>query len=126
MATIDAPPGGAPLAAGDGLLDVLAGFVKELRTAGIPVSLTENLDAVEALRHVPLDDREAFKYFPGRHHGEEQRPLEGLRDGLRGVLLAARFSVPHHRGSGTPTRPTRWSRTCWGPAKGRLAAGAKV
>jgi len=52
----------SPLAAGDGLLDVLAGFVKELRTAGIPVSLTENLDAVEALRHVPLDDREAFKY----------------------------------------------------------------
>ncbi len=41
---------------------MLAGFVKELRTAGIPVSLTENLDAVEALRHVPLDDREAFKY----------------------------------------------------------------
>src|SRR5580698_3821314 len=52
----------SPLAAGDGLLDVLAGFVKELRTAGIPVSLTENLDAVEALRHVPLDDREVFKY----------------------------------------------------------------
>lgn len=48
--------------ASGGLLDVLAGFVTELRSAGIPVSLTENLDAVEALRHVPLDDREAFKY----------------------------------------------------------------
>jgi uncharacterized protein with von Willebrand factor type A (vWA) domain len=48
--------------AGGGLLEVLSGFVKELRTAGIPVSLTENLDAVEALRHIPLDDREAFKY----------------------------------------------------------------
>ena len=40
----------------------LSGFVKELRTAGIPVSLTENLDAMEALRHIPLEDREAFKY----------------------------------------------------------------
>lgn len=51
-----------PLGSSAGLLESLAGFVKELRTAGIPVSLTENLDAVEALRHVPLDDRDAFKY----------------------------------------------------------------
>jgi uncharacterized protein with von Willebrand factor type A (vWA) domain len=62
MVTNDVGTDEAPLAAGAGLLDVLAGFVKELRTAGIPVSLTENLDAVEALRHVPLDDRDAFKY----------------------------------------------------------------
>ncbi|MDQ6782505.1 MAG: VWA domain-containing protein [Actinomycetota bacterium] len=47
---------------GGGLLNSLAGFVGELRTAGIPVSLTENLDAMEALLHVPLEDREAFKY----------------------------------------------------------------
>jgi len=51
-----------PLGSSAGLLESLAGFVKELRTAGIPVSLTENLDAVEALRHIPLEDREAFKY----------------------------------------------------------------
>ena len=43
------------------LLDVMAGFVGELRAAGLPVSLTENLDALEALRHVPVDDRHAFK-----------------------------------------------------------------
>ncbi len=47
---------------GHGVLDSLAGFVTELRRAGIPVSLTENLDAMEALRHVPLEDRSAFKY----------------------------------------------------------------
>ncbi len=54
----------APLPPGSsaGLLESLAGFVKELRAAGIPVSLTENLDAMEALRHVPLEDRDAFKY----------------------------------------------------------------
>jgi uncharacterized protein with von Willebrand factor type A (vWA) domain len=51
-----------PLGSSAGLLESLAGFVKELRNAGIPVSLTENLDAVEALKFVPLDDREAFKY----------------------------------------------------------------
>jgi uncharacterized protein with von Willebrand factor type A (vWA) domain len=44
------------------VLDVLGGFVRELRSAGLPVSLTEDLDAIEALCHVPLEDREAFKY----------------------------------------------------------------
>jgi uncharacterized protein len=45
--------------------DLLAGFVGELRAAGIPVSLTEHVDAAEALRHVPLEDREAVKYILG-------------------------------------------------------------
>jgi len=44
------------------MLDLMAGFVTELRNAGIPVSLTENLDAMEAVQHIPLEDREAFKY----------------------------------------------------------------
>ncbi|HET9443715.1 MAG TPA: VWA domain-containing protein [Acidimicrobiales bacterium] len=44
------------------MIDVLAGFIQELRRAGLPVSLTENLDAMEAVRHIPLEDREAFKY----------------------------------------------------------------
>src|SRR6202011_751977 len=48
--------------AGGGMLGILAGFIQELRAAGLPVSLTENLDAMEAVRHIPLDDREAFKY----------------------------------------------------------------
>ncbi len=52
----------APAAAGEALLDLLNGFIAELRSAGLPVSLTENLDAMEAVRHIPLDDRSAFKY----------------------------------------------------------------
>ena len=44
------------------MLDVLTGFISELRGAGLPVSLTENLDAMEAIQHVPMEDREAFKY----------------------------------------------------------------
>ncbi|MGI8983135.1 MAG: VWA domain-containing protein [Acidimicrobiales bacterium] len=43
------------------MLDLLAGFVGELREAGLPVSLTENVDAMEAVRHVPLDDRAALR-----------------------------------------------------------------
>ncbi|MEY4607473.1 MAG: hypothetical protein RLY45_2233 [Actinomycetota bacterium] len=44
------------------MLDLLSGFVTELRNAGLPVSLTENLDAMEAVQHIPIEDREAFKY----------------------------------------------------------------
>jgi len=44
------------------MLELLEGFIRELREAGLPVSLTENLDAMEAVKHIPLDDREAFKY----------------------------------------------------------------
>ncbi|MEY2958622.1 MAG: hypothetical protein RLZZ01_1190 [Actinomycetota bacterium] len=47
------------------MLDLLNGFVQELRTAGLPVSLTENLDAMEAVQHIPIEDRDAFKYALG-------------------------------------------------------------
>lgn len=56
MTTVDPAPTTDPL------FDLLEGFVVELRNAGIPVSLSENIDAAEAVRHIPLEDRNAFKY----------------------------------------------------------------
>ncbi|HEV8063211.1 MAG TPA: VWA domain-containing protein [Acidimicrobiales bacterium] len=47
------------------MLDVLTGFVAELRRAGLPVSVTEAADAAEAIRHLPLEDRQAIKYALG-------------------------------------------------------------
>ena len=47
------------------LLDLLSDFIVELRKAGLPVSLTENLDAMEAVTHIPIEDRAAFKYALG-------------------------------------------------------------
>jgi uncharacterized protein with von Willebrand factor type A (vWA) domain len=46
---------------GDAMDEVLAGFVNELRNIGFPVSLTENIDAAEAVKLVPLENREAVK-----------------------------------------------------------------
>ena len=52
-------------AAGDllagGILSTFTGFIEELRAAGVPVSTTEVLDATEAVRHLPLEDRQAWK-----------------------------------------------------------------
>src|SRR6478736_5142427 len=47
------------------MVDLLAGFIQELRNAGLPVSLTENLDAMQAVKHIPIEDRDAFKYALG-------------------------------------------------------------
>ena len=60
MTVVEQPP-----TRGTSLLDLLSGFIIELREAGLPVSLTENLDAMEAVTHIPIDDREAFKYALG-------------------------------------------------------------
>jgi hypothetical protein len=54
--------GGVAVITGEPMLELLEGFIRELREAGLPVSLTENLDAMEAVKHIPLEDREAFKY----------------------------------------------------------------
>ncbi|MDQ3570536.1 MAG: VWA domain-containing protein [Actinomycetota bacterium] len=47
------------------MFDMLSRFIVELRAAGLPVSLTEDIDAMEAVRHVPLEDRQAFKHALG-------------------------------------------------------------
>jgi uncharacterized protein with von Willebrand factor type A (vWA) domain len=56
VAAAEAPEFDSPM------LELLTGFIGELRSAGLPVSLTENLDAMEAITHIPIEDRDAFKY----------------------------------------------------------------
>ena len=46
MAITEVPDGRPPAALGEPILDLLNGFIIELRNAGLPVSLTENLDAM--------------------------------------------------------------------------------
>ena len=43
------------------MLDVLSGFVDELRASGLPVSVTETIDAADALSVIPLDDVVALR-----------------------------------------------------------------
>ena len=77
--TFEMPPG--VVGTGD-LLDVLQGFVHELRAAGLPVSMTENLDAMQAVKHIPLEDREVSTVL------ERSFTKRGIR-----VMTTARFDV---------------------------------
>ena len=43
------------------MLDLLGGFIQSCGRRDCPVSLTENLDAMEAVKHIPIEDRDAFK-----------------------------------------------------------------
>jgi hypothetical protein len=62
MTVIDDPGASPPPELGDPILELLNGFIIELRNAGLPVSLTENLDAMEAVRHISIGERDTFKY----------------------------------------------------------------
>ncbi|MBS1849067.1 MAG: VWA domain-containing protein [Actinobacteria bacterium] len=44
------------------MFELLTGFITELRDAGLPVSLTESIDAMRAVEQIPVGDRETFKY----------------------------------------------------------------
>ena len=70
------------------MLDVLQGFVHELRAAGLPVSMTENLDAMRAVEHIRIDDREMFRAVLARDAGEAPPPPARVRHRLRRLLLA--------------------------------------
>ena len=81
-----------------GMLDLLNGFVVELRNAGLPVSLTENLDAMEAVQHIPIEDREAFKYALGATLIKNNSHWRAFETVFEVYFSPARPGVPARRG----------------------------
>src|SRR4029079_15951280 len=55
------------------MLDVLQGFVHELRAAGLPVSMTENLDAMRAVEYIDIGEREVLRAVLGATLVKHQR-----------------------------------------------------
>ena len=43
------------------MLDRMLEFGRALRSAGVPIAVSENLDALRALEHVRIDERESMK-----------------------------------------------------------------
>ena len=80
------------------MITLLTDFIGELRAAGIPVSMVEAIDAMEAVKLVDIGDRSALKGGPGRHPGQERPALPGLRRRLRGLLRPSPNLVGVDRG----------------------------
>lgn len=65
------------------MLDVLQGFVHELRAAGLPVSMTENLDAMRAVEHIDIAERDVFRAALGAtlvKHAHHRQAFETVFD----------------------------------------------
>ena len=104
------------------MLDLLAGFVTELRNAGLPVSLTENLDAMEAVQHIPIEDREAFKYALGATMVKNNAHWRAFETVFEVYFSPARPAVQHRRGRRRVRRDV--ARAAAGPERGRATARA--
>jgi uncharacterized protein with von Willebrand factor type A (vWA) domain len=108
------------------VLDLLTGFVAELRAAGIPVSLTEHLDAAEALRHIPMEDREAIKYTLGASlvktssHWRAYETAFEIYFSLRGPAYGIETGAD---GPDAPTDPDRPGAEGRGDGRGRGSGG---
>jgi len=92
------------------MLDVLTGFVQELREAGVPVSMVEAIDAMEALGFTDLADRAAFKAALGATLVKNARHYEAFEIAFEVYFALDRSSQwgddqpPRHlRGESAPT-----------------------
>ena len=75
------------------MLELLGGFIQELREAGIPVSMVEAIDATEALRFTDLGDRRAFKATLGSTLVKNARHFEAFETAFE-VYFALLRSAP--------------------------------
>jgi hypothetical protein len=111
------------------MLDLISAFIGELRGVGVPVSLTESLDALQALQHAALADRSAVRSALGATLVKDQvhrAPFDLLFDIYFGSAAAAEIGVaadpgpvsaaPADRRAARPTRLGTLSREDLGDA----------
>ncbi|MDH4117587.1 MAG: VWA domain-containing protein [Acidimicrobiia bacterium] len=86
------------------MISLLTDFVQELRTAGLPVSMVEAIDAMEAITHIDLADRSALKAALGATMVKNSRHEEAFS-----TVFDVFFSVvsrPVEEGEQGEERPT--------------------
>ena len=96
------------------MVDLLTDFIGELRAAGIPVSMVEAIDAMEAVRQIDLGDRNALKAALGATLVKNERHT-------RAFDVAFEVFFAHHRqvqsdsdASGTPSATSNGSQEAGG------------
>ena len=85
------------------MLELLTGFIQELREAGIPVSMVEAIDAAEALRFTDMGDRAAFKATLGSTLVKNARHYEAFETAFE-VYFALLRAPPGDSVDDVPSR----------------------
>ncbi len=89
--------------------DLLTGFVGELRAAGVPVSMVEAIDAMQALEHTDISDRPGFKsalsatLVKSERHYEAFETVFEIYFALRTADAKEPIGVATHTGEGVGT-----------------------
>ncbi|MCE2528117.1 MAG: VWA domain-containing protein [Actinomycetia bacterium] len=90
------------------MLSLLTDFVEELRTAGVPVSMVETIDATEALAVIDLADRSALKTALGATMVKSARHLEAFDTAFE-VFFALDRPPPPQESQSSPVLPSEAS-----------------
>ncbi|MFN2487689.1 MAG: VWA domain-containing protein [Acidimicrobiia bacterium] len=94
------------------MIDLLTDFIGELRAAGIPVSMVEAIDAMEAVKHINLGERAALKAALGATLVKNARHDEAFD-------VAFEVFFAHHRQAGSEESPASRSTNGFSPEAGR-------
>lgn len=100
------------------MLSLLTDFVEELRTCGVPVSMVETIDAMEALQVVDLADRQALKTTLGATLVKSSRYLDAFDTAFEVFFALQRPPPPGE------TRDPSQSMPSDGSAQGGSAGGS--
>lgn len=87
------------------MIDLLTDFIAELRAAGIPVSMVEAIDALEAVRHVDLSDRAGLKAALGATLVKNERHYQAFEVAFEVFFAHHRGSVPEQKEVGAQPSP---------------------
>ena len=105
------------------MLEILTGFVEELRAAGLPVSLTETLDAASAIEQVAIGDRAVLRSALAATLVKSSAHLEAFAtvfDVYFSATRRAAATVPEHGAADDGSDgPGPWSVTEEGSSKWR-------
>ncbi len=91
------------------MLSLLTDFVEELRTAGVPVSMVETIDAMEAVPMIDLADRSALKTALSATMVKSARHLEAFDTAFEVFFASDRPPPPDEQESPPPTMPSEGS-----------------
>ncbi|HKX73981.1 MAG TPA: VWA domain-containing protein [Acidimicrobiia bacterium] len=86
------------------MIQLLTDFIGELRAAGIPVSMVESIDAMEAVKHIDIGNRLALKAALGATLVKNARHYQAFDVAFEVFFAHHRFTGPGEEAAAEPRR----------------------